>query len=477
MPNAYSVPEIRRAEQVAAAEVGEDALMQRAAYGLYGEIVKLLQARRGVAAGARVLILAGPGNNGGDALYTGVQLVKRGIHVSALRITDTVHARSWKSLQNAGGVDIDYDAAAAKLHTYDLVIDGVLGIGGRPGLPALASDFAKNLPAAKVVAVDIPSGLSAELPFATTDHFKAGLTVTFGGCKPIHLLKPGSEYCGQIVCIDIGLPKMRATIQQLADLSGWPFPESLSDKYARGVVGIDAGSAQYPGAGVLCVAGAVHAGAGLVRFCGDRKVAGLIPIRFPNVVVSPDSTTTAKPVDAWVLGSGWGERKDGQDVVHSIIDKDIPTVIDADGLRHLPYKLHSNVVLTPHPGELAKLLGIARSEVEADPIGSALSAANSWEATVLLKGPNQIIASPKNPNVLMAAPGPAWTAQGGSGDVLAGVIGTLLASKVPANLAAALGASLQAIAARTHGPLPPHELVRTFDSVLLDASDALVGEG
>ncbi|MDR1237151.1 MAG: bifunctional hydroxymethylpyrimidine kinase/phosphomethylpyrimidine kinase [Propionibacteriaceae bacterium] len=461
----FSVGEIRRGEAEAITKVGDDALMQRAAHGLANEMLRLLKRRRGKAVGARVLILAGPGNNGGDALFAGVRLAGRGVQVSAVQTANQVHRAGWEALIRAGGRPVPLRQVEPL--AFDLVLDGVLGIGGRPGLPPELAALAAGLPAQRVVAVDLPSGLPAEPPFTGDPHFLAGLTVTFGGRKPVHLLQPGREACGEVVCVDIGLPAMSAAIQALtrADFAAsWPVPGPLADKYSRGVVGVAAGSDQYPGAGLLACAGAVHAGAGMVRYHGEPTVAGMVLARFPNVVC--DSARSGR-VDAWVLGPGWGDRTDARAVIGSALADGLPMVIDADGLRYLPSQLRADVVLTPHAGELARLLGTDRRRIESDPVRYAKAAADCWGATLLLKGGNQLVAVPGQDCVYFPLPGPAWTAQAGSGDTLAGAIGALLANGTPPLWAALLAASLQALTAAEYpGPVPPDELASHFRTVI-----------
>jgi NAD(P)H-hydrate repair Nnr-like enzyme with NAD(P)H-hydrate dehydratase domain len=207
----------------------------------------------------------------------------------------------------------------------------------------------------------------------------------------------------------------------------------------------------------------------MVRYCGDPVVANMVLSRFPNVVCDP---TRSGRVNAWVLGSGWGERADAPAIIDSALATGLPTVIDADGLRHLPGQLRADVVLTPHAGELARMLGTDRSQVESDPIRHAKAAADRWGATLLLKGGNQLVAVPGHDCVYFPLPGPAWTAQAGSGDTLAGAIGTLLANGVPPLWTALLAASLQALTAAEYpGPISPDELASHFRTIIASAVD------
>ncbi len=456
MYGAYRVDTIRRAEAAAIALVGDDLLMQRAAAGLAAIVGRELRARRGKAAGAHVLLVVGSGNNGGDGLYAAVRLARRGVTVSAWRAGSSVHAAAWDAFRAAGGRELTAAEAVAELPRATLLIDAVVGIGGRGGLRADVGTLARTAASlgVPVVAVDLPSGVPPEPPWpagfdgSTTDGvsaaFTATVTVTFGGHKLCHVVEPARSACGRVDLVDIGLQLPAADLWCWTPLdvaAAWPVPGPLSDKYSRGVVGIDAGSSGYPGAAVLATAGAVGAGAGMVRFTGDAGVAQRVIDRFPSVV--PGSGQ----VQARVLGSGWGERPDAARMVAEALASGVPAVVDADALRHLPTgALGSQVVLTPHAGELSRLLGCDRAEVLADPLAAVTAASVRHGATVLLKGATQFVASGGSP-VQVAVPGPGWTAQAGSGDVLAGICGTLLAAGIAADKAACLAASIQAMTA------------------------------
>jgi hydroxyethylthiazole kinase-like uncharacterized protein yjeF len=340
----YRLDQIRQAEQRAFAEVGPDALMQRAAAGLATAILRRLDRPYG----SRVLLVVGSGNNGGDALYAGVRLAARGVQVSCWRTGSTVHAEGWAALLAAGGLEASGGEATALLAVADVVVDAVAGIGSRPGLAEPVAAFAKACEEAgvPVVAVDLPSGLAPEPPFVDAPHFTAELTVTFGGYKLCQLLEPARSACGEIELVDIGLELADPAVHQWQPeevAAIWPVPDASSDKYSRGVVGLDTGSPDYPGAAVLGAAGAIYAGAGMVRHLGSAQVASRVLDVFANVVAAPGR------VQALVIGSGWGDRKD-VGVVTWAMGTGVPMVVDADGLRHLPGQGRETVLLTPHAG-------------------------------------------------------------------------------------------------------------------------------
>ncbi|MGI3784896.1 MAG: NAD(P)H-hydrate epimerase [Janthinobacterium lividum] len=458
---AFTVEQVRRLEAAAMQEVPEGALMQRAAAGLAVVVAAELEHRRGRVYGARVLVLVGPGNNGGDALWAGARLARRGVRVEAVSVLGTPHAEGLAALLAAGGRLLDAaPQEATDLRRYDVALDGVLGIGGRPGLPDHVVGLVARLDEARVpmVAVDLPSGVACDTGAVPGEAVVADVTVTFGVAKVCHLLEPARSRTGRLVLVDIGLDTSTETpeidawdAERVAD--AWPYPARSSDKYAKGVVGVDAGSETYPGAGVMATYGAVHGGAGMVRFLGPGSARATITTNLPNVVFAPGR------VQAHLLGSGWGDRPDGTQSVADAAGSGVPGVLDADGLAHRPDRLPDSWLLTPHAGELAALLGVQRSQVEDDPLAAVRAGVERTGATVLLKGSTQLVARPGERTVELAVPGPAWTGQAGSGDTLAGLCAAVLAAGKPAYEAAVLAASLQALTAATHpGPLPPHVL-------------------
>jgi hydroxyethylthiazole kinase-like uncharacterized protein yjeF len=448
---AYHVGEIRRAEAGAIAEVGAAALMQRAAAGVANVALAELKELTGGVYARRVLLLVGPGNNGGDGLYAGVRLLRRGVRVFAWRAAERVHSEGWEAFAAAGGRELSLAELARRLPDLDLVLDAILGIGGKPGLREPSAIVARQLRQAgvPVVAVDLPSGLDADSGALPADAIAAATTVTFGGLKLCQVLEPAASQCGVVRCLDIGLGRMDAALQawQPADVAAaWPVPPVTAHKYTRGVVGVDAGSPTYPGAGLMCVAGAVRAGAGMVRYLGDAEIAAQVGRRLPNVVL------TKGQVQAWVLGCGWGEQAYGAGKVRQAVGSGLPVVLDADALRYLDgVPLHSRVLLTPHAGEMARLLGVSRAAVEDDPVAQVLRAARETGAVVLLKSTNQLVAQPESGTVFRTVSGPAWTATAGAGDFLAGVCGALLAAGLDVRDAALAGASIQELASRRAG--------------------------
>ena len=442
------------------AELPDGALMQRAAAGLAVAIADLL----GGVYGARVLLLVGGGDNGGDALWAGEKLARRGAAVEALLLSENAHAEGLAALKAAGGRVV----ALAEAHRPDVVVDGIVGIGGRPGLKPEAQAALAILPGVPVVAVDVPSGVDVDGGTLDDTHVQADLTVTFGTHKIAHLVDPAAQASGTVHLVDIGLdatlPAASVEALQAKDVAALlPRPGGTAQKYTRGVVGVRAGSSTYPGAAVLCTSGAVSGLAGMVRYLGSA--ADAVRARHPEVVVSDGR------VQAWVVGSG-GDA-DAEQALADALEDDVPTVVDADALKHVGSRLRSTgrgrgLVLTPHAGELAAMLGVEREHVEADQLGFVRRAALSYGAVVLLKGRHTLVARPDGA-VRVTTSGVPWLAVAGAGDVLSGVIGSLLAAGVEPFDAAAVGSWLHGAAATLAsggGPITASAVADTVPEVV-----------
>lgn len=447
---AHTVEQVRAAEVALMATLPAGSLMQRAAAGLATVCADFM----GGVYGAHVLVLAGSGDNGGDALYAAARLARRGARVSVLTFSDHVHERGLAEVVRAGGFKVDRVPAH-----LDLVLDGIVGIGGSGGLRPGAARVVESL-SAPVVAVDVPSGIGVDTGELDGSHITAELTVTFGTHKVGLLVDPAAAEAGTVVLVDIGLgPYLGAPAVE--SLQGddvrrlLPRPGRDANKYTRGVVGIRAGSSQYTGAGVLATGAAVRCGlAGMVRYEGASE--DLVRQRFPEVVIGSGR------VQAWVVGSGLGDH--ARDVLPAVLDEGLPTIVDADALACLPDRCTGPVVLSPHAGELSRMLDRPRAEVEASSLASARAAARRWNAVVLLKGACTVIAAPDG-RVRVSSTGPSWLATAGAGDVLSGVIGALLAAGLSPYDAAAAGAHVHGVAATLAsrgGPLSASDLLDTL---------------
>ncbi|PWN04728.1 bifunctional ADP-dependent NAD(P)H-hydrate dehydratase/NAD(P)H-hydrate epimerase [Nocardioides silvaticus] len=483
MIRAHTVEQVRAAEARLLAQLPEGALMQRAAHGLAHAVLDLL----GGGYGRRVLLLVGSGDNGGDALYAGAVLARRGAYVEAWLLSDKAHAAGVAALGQAGGVVRRLDTSSASASDYptteqprsssreraqratvsrrsdfDVVVDGIVGIGGRPPLREGAAAALEAVAGVPVVAVDTPSGVDVDGGELVGPHVVADVTVTFGTHKVAHLVDPASTASGVVHLVDIGLdlPEPALEALQPADVAALvPRPGPHAQKYTRGVVGVRAGSAAYPGAALLCVAGAECGLAGMVRYVGDPSVADRVRAARPEVVGDGR-------VQAWVVGSG--SHDGAEEALRAALADDVPLVVDADALAFADRVGAAPAVLTPHAGELAAMLGVERDEIEAAPLRHARAAAERYRTTVLLKGRHTLVAEPGRP-VRVTTSGTPWLATAGAGDVLSGVIGALLAAGLSPYDAASVGSWLHGAAATLAsqgGPIVAGDAARALPAVV-----------
>ncbi|MCW2698655.1 MAG: putative carbohydrate kinase, partial [Blastococcus sp.] len=429
----YVAADVRTAEALLLAGRPEGALMQRAAAGLATVCLRLL----GSAYGRRVALLVGTGNNGGDALFAGARLAERGARVTAVLLdVDRAHPAGLTALRRAGGRVRSAGArdVGALLARADLVVDGILGIGGRGGLRADAAALAEASAAGAgiTVAVDVPSGIDADTGAVDGMAFAAMHTVTLGAVKAGLVVGEGRGYAGRLHLVDIGLgPHLPpAAAVQLADADAGAAlepPSAADDKYSQGVVGIVAGSATYPGAGVLCTGAALRTRPGLVRYAGEA--ADGVRSAWPEAIVTDGRPGAAGRVQAWVVGPGMGTDDAARSVLAEVLASDLPVVADADALTLLarePSLVRGRsgpTVLTPHDREFSRF----GSEVGADRIGAARALAADLGAVVLLKGDATVVADPDG-TAFVNATGTPWLATAGTGDVLSGITGALLAT-------------------------------------------------
>ncbi|MCP2264810.1 bifunctional ADP-dependent NAD(P)H-hydrate dehydratase/NAD(P)H-hydrate epimerase [Promicromonospora thailandica] len=491
---------------------------------------------RGDVRGAHAVLLVGPGNNGGDTLFAGAHLVRRGMTVTAVLASARAHEAGLAAFRAAGGraaslADVRVPAVVELALGADVILDGLVGVGARGALRPPAGGLVRALADARdaaadrwpyTVAVDIPSGIGVDDGAVPGPVLRADRTVTFGALKPGLLLPPAAQTAGEVELVDVGFPASPASgaarrngvarhawgttdpaagrVLRLepADVAAlWPAPGARDHKYTRGAVGVVAGTSTYPGAAVLAASGAVLSGAGMVRYLGPEVVGTRVLLARPEVVVAGGR------VQSWVLGPGVpaldpddeGPDDDGQArrifgalaAVTGVLSEDVtggrmPAVVDAGALTMLEHRLPPSVVLTPHAGELAELLRglgheVDRTAVEARPLHWARTAHQATGGTILLKGAVTVVAGPGD--VYAQADAPAWTATAGAGDVLAGILGTLLAGRSRAvvedeTLAARLAAAAvlvhgrAAARASAGGPVAALEIARAVPAVVAE---------
>ncbi len=456
-------------------DLGDTVLMERAAAGLAALARGVLAAARGGLVNGRAVLLVGSGNNGGDALLAGAALAARGVRVEAVPVFGSAHAQGMARFTAAGGRvlplagEADIPRATVAVRQADIVIDGIVGIGGRGALPEPAATLVR---AARVgdafrIAVDVPSGVDADtgdIESADT-AFHADLTVAFGCLKPGLVTAPGRDLAGAVEVVDIGLstylpPVPTLRVLQHSDLAEYVEAPGPSDhKYSRGVVGIVAGSARYPGAALLAVGGARRSGVGMVRFAdrGD-SVADAVIRAFPDVVLQHEPPADDPRVSAWVVGPGMGSSRSDERWLHRVLAADVPVVMDADALRLLAdseevrQQVRSRTergvltVLTPHLGEFSASFGPIGSQGR---IAATRAAATRTGCLMVLKGSGTVIAGPRGAAYLDPV-SPHELATAGSGDVLSGLIGGFLAHRT-ARQASTESARCVAAAVYLHG--------------------------
>jgi len=431
-----TVSEMRAVDELAQRSVPIETLIGRAGVAVATQAIAML----GGAYGRRVAVVAGRGNNGNDGRVAGAVLEHRGARVAFLDPSE---------------------GESGWIGAADLVIDAAYGTGFR------GTYAAPRVPATTpVLAVDVPSGLDADLGAASPSAVRATRTVTFGALKPGLLLGSGPDLAGGIELRLIGLPVAGATpaiaLVEDADVGTLPPRRRDSHKWTTALM-VVAGSPGMYGAATFVSRGAARSGAGMVRLGIPGPEGALLP--------AGESVARALPFEnfdgevllelarfkALVIGPGLGTGRATAEAIRRTISRagDVPTLIDADGLTALgdleraksvikARRGQAPVVLTPHEGEFARLAGAPPGD---DRIRAVRELASGLGATVLLKGPTTIVASP-NGDVLLASAGSPALATAGSGDVLSGVVGALLARGVDALEAAGIGAHVHGLAAR-----------------------------
>ncbi len=471
MRHAHTVRQIREAEEpLLAAGVP---LMARASTGLAVAIARRLP----FLYGARVVLLVGSGNNGADALWAGAWLARRGAAVVAV-LTGSPVADALDGFVRAGG----RIGTAQALEGAEVVVDGLVGIGGRGPLRPASAELAAEA-RGFVVAVDVPSGVDADTGQVFDGAVRADLTVTFGTLKPGLLL--ARDHVGDLELVPIGLdlPVAAVEVLEAGDVAALlPGGERAADKYSRGVLGIAAGSQRYTGAAVLTVGAAIRAGAGMVRFVGPPHPADQVRLLWPEAVVSEtagggasqdesaaagEAIRAAGRVQAWVVGPGLGTDASAAATVEAVLAQPVPVLVDADALtlcaQH-PEWLKDRLaptLLTPHDREFARFSAFAGAGRGAAPstdpgpgggasplvdrLGAARALAGELGVHVLLKGDATLVVGPDGP-ARVNPTGSSVLATAGSGDVLSGAVGALLAQGLGMLDAASVGAWLHGLA-------------------------------
>lgn len=444
--------------------------------------------------GERVVIFCGGGNNGGDGLGAARWLQSYGVSVRAFIVgaaLDAVQGDAAIELAmftKAGGrvealsTEDDWVLAELAASKADVLVDALLGTGFHGELEGdvLRACELLNKSEKYILAVDIPTGVNADNGAVSENAVRADHTVTMALVKTGLLLYPGREYCGDIELADISMPvklveeyqsdKYRLTDEIVRELL--PLRKANAHKGDAGRVVICAGSPGYTGAAALASDAAVKAGAGLVSLYTPLSSRDVLAIKLTEVMVhgllermpgilgggaASDVASSAEAADVLAIGPGLGTSESTQEAVRTILQKiTTPVVIDADALTALAghteilAAMQAPKVLTPHPGEMARLTGLEIAEIEADRINIAKKYAEQWQAIVVLKGAPTVIGCP-NGTVYVNSTGNSSLATGGSGDVLTGIIAGLAAQEISLQEAAICGVYLHGLAAELTG--------------------------
>ncbi|BAF58838.1 predicted Carbohydrate kinase [Pelotomaculum thermopropionicum SI] len=452
------------------------------------QVAEVVRQVLGEVRGRVITVFIGKGNNGGDGLVAARHLLNMGAEVKVMALADTaeitgdalVNLEIWQkmgqrvySLRHGDGINI----VRLALMNTDLIVDAIYGTGFKGRVAEKAGRIIEVLNGSgkPVVAVDIPSGLEADTGRVNGPCLRAAHTVTFGLPKLGLLLEPGAGYAGRLHVADISIPAglvSKAAPRRYVITAGlvreWlPSRPLESHKGDYGRVLVVAGSRGMTGAACLAGEAALRAGAGLVTVAVPETLHDIMEVKLTEVMTAPLPDTGGgalsreagqrilamlERADVLAIGPGLSTSSEVAAVVRELLPQvKVPCVIDADGLNVLAgagdilRKIQAPAVITPHPGEMARLLGTTVQEVQRDRLAAALKASAAWNVTVLLKGARTIVASPDGA-VYINPTGNPGMATGGSGDVLTGTVAALVAQGLEPEKAAAAGAYMHGLA-------------------------------
>lgn len=443
-PPLFTAADIRAIDRQWAGSHPALSLMERA-----GAATAELAGMLGNESGDPVLILIGPGNNGGDALVAARLLAARGCRVAAVSRADPARlppdaARAWAAWRESGGAVV---ADIPPSQSYSLVIDGLFGVGlqrdiGGNDARWIAQASALNCPK---LALDVPSGLDADSGRVCGCALRADHTLTFIGLKPGLLTADGPDYAGELHLDALGVEPVALpapagiALTQLEDRHRLPARARNSHKGQFGHVGIVGGSAGMVGACLIAGRAALRQGAGSVTLGAlDERV--VVDYLEPRLMLGAPEALAGMPLDTLAIGPGLGQSPRARALLEAALAAPCPLVLDADALNLLAgdpelagraARRERPTLLTPHPGEAARLLGANSADIQADRIGAARQLSGRYCAHVALKGAGTVIVHPDGRYAINTSGGP-WLAQAGSGDRLSGMLAALLGQGMPA---------------------------------------------
>ncbi|MGN0551525.1 MAG: NAD(P)H-hydrate dehydratase [Acutalibacteraceae bacterium] len=446
---------------------------------------QIMTEKMNVKKGDKVVALCGKGNNGGDGFIASAYLKEHGIDAEILLIEDEPKTPDAKAaLANASLQKVpvwrmweDKERIINKIKSADYVIDALYGIGFKGELRdeiKLLADLTQSLDK-RVLSIDIPSGVECDTGKVLNGAFCAEVTVSFTTLKPAHILYPSMDYCGNTVVADVGIKQslivsceyMYKTIEHSEVFSSLPKLKISDNKGSRGTLLTVCGSYGMAGAAKMSIQAALRSGAGLVKAAVPESVYPILsstlsePVFLPvkqsqNGSFSPQNAeyiiNQAKSATALLIGCGLSFSDDITDFVCSVLSKiTIPVIIDADGInavsKHIDIlkQMNSTAILTPHPGEMARLFSVSVSEIQNNRIEYAKRLATQYNCVAVLKGAKTVVADISG-EIFINTTGNPGMARGGSGDVLAGIIASLTAQGISPFNAAKAGVYIHGLA-------------------------------
>lgn len=456
--------EMSRADEAAiSAGTPAEELMDRAGRAVARAVIKLAGGRYG----KKALVVCGKGNNGGDGFVAARVLHREGVGVVCIAIPAREDIRGpskvhFDALVTAGVVPRPFDPSMT-FDGSDVVIDAIFGTGFRGPAEGTAAEAigAIRRTASPVVAVDIPSGVNGATGAVEGPAVRADVTVAIGCEKVGTASAPGAGHAGRVETVDVGIPIGRPStfVAEAKDVrEAFPPRDLGAHKGNVGSVAALAGSDAATGAALLTCRGAERTGAGYVRLGTVEAVRTAAAARLPEILTTVVGegvldgkswdrfSDVVEASDVLAIGPGLGTGAEQKGLLLELLGSvSLPLVLDADALNNLAGETaalssaRAPLILTPHPGEMARLLDISVGEVQADRLSAAKEGARRWEAVVLLKGFRTVVATPDGTAWLISSGGPAL-ASAGSGDVLTGVVAALVARSGDASSSAWVGA-------------------------------------
>ncbi len=458
--NLYRAEQVRELDRLAIEQSGISGfeLMNRAGYAAFEALRNRWPDAR------RIAVLCGTGNNGGDGFVVARCAREAGMDVTVYQSgsSDRLSPDALHAKQFAGQLGvISTPWQRQDLSVFDVVVDALLGTGlkGEVKEPWAAAIEAINASGVPVLALDIPSGLEADTGSSQGTAVQATTTITFIGLKQGLFTGEGPKFCGKILFEQLGIPKqvyqtISPAARLLTDRKKLPPRRCNAHKGDFGHVLVIGGDYGMSGAVRLAGEAALRTGAGLVSIATRRTHASLLNLSRPELMChgveqADELSPLLKQATVTVVGPGLGQRRWGESMLKTVLGSGLPLVMDADALNLLAKQPHArnNWILTPHPGEAARLLGMTTTEIQKNRFAAILALQDRFGGVNILKGAGTLILTRNDTIPEVCSAGNPGMASGGMGDVLSGVIGSLLAQKLAPPDAAQQGVIIHALAA------------------------------